>query len=57
MRNPVWRTAAFRMALWQAALFALLGAALLGIVWLRINDYAQDELRGKVRAGLGLLSA
>lgn len=55
MRNPVWRTAAFRMALWQAALFALLGAALLGIVWLRINDYAQDELRGKVATEMASL--
>lgn len=55
MRNPVLRTAAFRMALWQAALFALLGAALLGIVWLRINDYAQDELRGKVATEMASL--
>lgn len=43
------------MALWQAALFALLGAALLGIVWLRINDYAQDELRGKVATEMASL--
>jgi len=55
MRNPVLRTAAFRMALWQAALFALLGTALLGIVWLRINDYAQDELRGKVATEMASL--
>jgi len=55
MRNPVLRTAAFRLALWQAALFALLGAALLGIVWLRINDYAQDELRGKVATEMASL--
>lgn len=48
LRAIVFRTAAFRMALWQAALFAVLAAALLGIVWLRINDYAQEQLRDDV---------
>ncbi|MEO8998139.1 MAG: HAMP domain-containing sensor histidine kinase [Rhodanobacter sp.] len=55
MRSRVWRTAAFRMALWQAALFALLGTALLGLVWLRINDYAQDELHSKVATEMASL--
>ncbi|TAL87632.1 MAG: HAMP domain-containing histidine kinase [Rhodanobacter sp.] len=48
LRGPLFHTAAFRMALWQAGLFALLVSILLGIVWQQINRYTEGELRDQV---------
>lgn len=54
MRRPesvfdvLWRTAAFRMALWQAALCLLVVMAMLAIVNDRVADYARDDLRSEV---------
>ncbi|MEY2152022.1 sensor histidine kinase [Rhodanobacter sp. 115] len=47
-RGPLLRTAAFRMAMWQAGLFALMLTALLGVVWQKINHYAESELHDEV---------
>ncbi len=55
LRQVLLGSAAFRMALWQAVLFLLLAAALLGVVWQRINVYAADELRKKVTAEMASL--
>lgn len=54
MRRPeqllalLLRTAAFRMALWQAALFLLVVMTMLAIVNGRIADYAHHDLRSEV---------
>lgn len=48
LRGPLLHTVAFRMALWQAGLFALMLSALLGVVWQQINHYAESELRDQV---------
>lgn len=55
LRQVLFGSAAFRMALWQAALFMLLAAALLGVVWQRVNVYAAYELHDKVATELASL--
>ena len=49
-RSAILRTAAFRLALLQALLFATFAAALLGVVWRGVNAYAEAQLRDTVRA-------
>ena len=51
-RSAIFRTAAFRLALLQALLFAVFAAALLVMVWRGVNAYAESELRDTVRAEL-----
>ena len=48
--RAIFRTAAFRLALLQALLFAIFAAALLGVVWRGVNAYAEAQLRDTVRA-------
>ncbi len=54
MRRPeqlvgvLFRTAAFRMALWQAGLFLLVALSMLAIVNDRVADYARHDLRNEV---------
>jgi signal transduction histidine kinase len=53
--NPLFRTAAFRMAVIQATLFAILVAALLGIAWWTVSDYAEAQLRADVKTDMASL--
>ena len=61
MRRPeqllgvLFRTAAFRMALWQAALFLLVVFTMLAIVHDRIADYARHDLRSEVATEIASL--
>lgn len=61
MRRPeqllsvLFRTAAFRMALWQAALFLLVVVIMLVIVNGRIADYARHDLRSEVATEIASL--
>lgn len=58
--SAIFRTAAFRLALLQALLFAAFAAALLGMVWRGVNAYSESQLRDSVRAevaGLQLAAA
>ena len=58
--SAIFRTAAFRLALLQALLFAVFAAALLGVVWRGVNAYAEAQLLDTVRAevaGLQLAAA
>ncbi|MEP7184579.1 MAG: HAMP domain-containing sensor histidine kinase [Rhodanobacter sp.] len=61
MRRPeqllgvLFRTAAFRMALWQAALFVLVVVTMLAIVNDRMADYARRDLRTKVTTEIASL--
>lgn len=54
-RTSLLRTAAFRMAMVQAALFATLVAALFGAAWWSLNTYAQAQLRADVRTDMASL--
>ena len=49
-QGAIFRTAAFRLALLQALLFAVFAAALLAVVWRGVNAYAESQLRDTVRA-------
>ncbi|MFC5740402.1 sensor histidine kinase [Dyella tabacisoli] len=55
LRNSLFRTAAFRMAVLQALLFAALIAALLGIVWWSVGVYAERQLRAEVKTEMASL--
>ena len=58
--SAIFRTAAFRLALLQALLFAVFAAALLAVVWRGVNAYAEAQLLDTVRAevaGLQLAAA
>ncbi|MFC4762230.1 sensor histidine kinase [Dyella koreensis] len=55
LRTSLLRTAAFRMAMIQAALFAALVAALLGIAWWSVSDYAEAQLRADVKTDIASL--
>ncbi|AIF47365.1 sensor histidine kinase [Dyella japonica] len=52
--NPL-RTAAFRMTLIQASLFAVLVAVLLGIAWWSVSEYAEAQLRANVKTDMASL--
>ncbi|WP_266160279.1 sensor histidine kinase [Dyella silvatica] len=49
LRGNLFSTAAFRMAVLQALLFAALIAALLGIAWWSVGVYAERQLRAEVK--------
>jgi signal transduction histidine kinase len=51
----VFRTAAFRLALLQALLFAAFAVVLLGLVWQGVNDYAEAQLHDAVKAEMASL--
>lgn len=51
----LFRTAAFRLALLQALLFALFAVVLLGLVWQGVNDSAEAQLRNTVNAQMASL--
>lgn len=55
MPGVLWRTAAFRMALWQAALCLLVVLAMLTIVNRRVAAYARDDLRSEVATQMASL--
>lgn len=61
MRRPehlfgvLWRTAAFRLALWQAALCLIVVMAMSTIVNRRVAAYAQEDLRSEVATQMASL--
>ena len=54
-RAAVFRTAAFRLALLLALLFGVFAAAVFGLVWRSVNQYAEMQLRNTVKAEMASL--
>ena len=54
-RTSLWKTAAFRTALIQALLFALVLVALLGSAWWVVSDYAEAQLRAEINTEMASL--